>query len=173
MSEDATFTNHINHVCSKVKQKSSWILRTFQSRETYFLKFMWKSLIQGHIDYCSQLYMPSKSSELLKLENLQRWYTKKIPELRNLNYWQRLRAIHLYSQQRRLERYRIIYTWKILEGLAPNCGLEVQSNERIGRQVKRPQFSENTERTILPSQWPSIVQLPAHAYQKHNQSFNR
>ena len=40
------------------------------------------------------------------------------------------------SQQRRLERYRIIYTWKIVEGLVPNCGLVVKTNERRGREVQ-------------------------------------
>ena len=44
----------------------------------------------------------------------------------------------MYSQQRRLERYRIIYTWKILEGLVPNCGLEVLHNGRRGREIKIP-----------------------------------
>jgi hypothetical protein len=114
MSNKATFAEHIMHVCTKVKQKSGLILRTFQSRDTQFLKFMWKSLVQGHIDYCSQLYLPNKSSELQQIENLQRWFTKRIPEVKNLNYWQRLKVLHMYSQQRRLERYRILYTWKIL-----------------------------------------------------------
>ena len=50
MSNKATFAEHIEHVCTKVKQKSGWILRTFQSRDTQFLKFMWKSLVQGHIE---------------------------------------------------------------------------------------------------------------------------
>ena len=63
MSDDATFTNHINEVCSKVKQKCGWILRTFSNRETHFLKMMWKTLVQGHVDYCSQLYMPSKLTD--------------------------------------------------------------------------------------------------------------
>ena len=44
----------------------------------------------------------------------------------------------MYSQQRRLERYRIIYSWKILEGLVPNCGLEALHSERRGREIKIP-----------------------------------
>ena len=132
MSDDASFTSHVHHVCSKVKQKAGWILRTFQSRNTQVMKFLWKSLIQGHIDYCSQLYLPSKSNELQQIENLQKWYTEKIPELQHLDYWSRIRTIHMYSQQTLMERYRIIYAWKILEGLAPNCGLNVQSSERRG-----------------------------------------
>ena len=39
----------------------------------------------------------------------------------------------MYSQQRRLERYRIIYTWKIIEGLVPNCGINFTESERLGR----------------------------------------
>jgi hypothetical protein len=42
---------------------------------------MWKSLVQGHVDYCSQLYMPNQTSELMKLENLQKCFTKKIPAM--------------------------------------------------------------------------------------------
>ena len=103
MSDDASFSRHVHHVCSKVKQKAGWILRTFQTRNTQVMKFLWKSLIQGHIDYCSQLYLPSKSTELQQIENLQKWYTQKIPELKHLDYWTRLRTLHMYSPQRRME----------------------------------------------------------------------
>ena len=140
MNDKGTFTNHIKHVCSKVKQKSSWILRTFQTRDSQFMKFMWKTLIQGHIDYCSQLYLPTQTSDLQQIENLQKCYTKKIPSIRHLNYWDRLRALKMNSLERRLERYRIIYSWKILEGLAPNCGLEEVCSERRGREIKIPQL---------------------------------
>ena len=82
--------------------------------------------------------MPSKLSELQQIEDLQRWFTRKIPEVRNLNYWQRLKSLKMYSQQRRMERYRIIYTWKILEGLVHNCGLKLTTNERRGREAHIP-----------------------------------
>ena len=31
MSNNATFSSHVEHVCGKVRQKSSWILRTFKT----------------------------------------------------------------------------------------------------------------------------------------------
>ena len=34
-----------------------------------------------------------------------------------------------------MERYRAIYVWKIVQGLVPNCGLEVSSSERRGREI--------------------------------------
>ena len=138
MSDSSNFKDHINKVCTTVKQKFAWILRTFKSRDTNFMKLMWKSLVQGHIDYCSQLYMPIQSTEMMQLENLQKCFTKRIPEVQSLDYWQRLKYLRIYSQNRRLERYRIIYTWKILENLVPNCGLEFSVSERRGRCVNVP-----------------------------------
>ena len=82
MSDNASFKDHINKVCKSVKQKCGWVLRTFENRETHFMKCMWKTLIQGHIDYCSQLYMPNQASEMLLLENLQKCYTKKDPRIK-------------------------------------------------------------------------------------------
>ena len=102
------------------------------------MKFMWKSLVQGHIDYCSQLYFPNQSNELQSLENLLKTFTKKIPEVSHLDYWSRLKHLKMFSQQRRAERYRILYTWKVLEGLVPNCGIHHKLNERRGRECLIP-----------------------------------
>ena len=113
MSNDATFSSHVDTVCRKVNQKSGWIYRTFQCRETLFLKHLCKSLVQPQIDYCSQLYFPSKSSNMERIESLFRTFTKKFPALRNKSYWERLKQLKLYSQKRRRKRYRILYVWKI------------------------------------------------------------
>jgi hypothetical protein len=103
--------------------------------QTWFLKFMWTTLVQGHLDYCSQLYFPCKSSDMGKLEDLQRIYSRKIPEVSSLNYWERLQKLKMYSQERRVERYRAIYIWKILEGISPNCGIQETFSEKRGREV--------------------------------------
>ena len=44
----------------------------------------------------------------------------------------------MISLQRRQERYRIIYVWKILEGLAPNCSIQSAKSDdkRQGRKCK-------------------------------------
>ena len=109
MSNDATFSSHVELVCSQVRKKSSWILRTFQCRQSWFLKFMWKTLVQGHVDYCSQLYFPQKPSEIEKIENLQRIFTRKFPELAGMDYWQRLKHLKMNSQERRMNFYRVFY----------------------------------------------------------------
>ena len=140
VNDKANFEDHIDKVCAQVNQKAGWILRTFTCRRTWFMKLMWKTLVQGHIDYCSQLYQPIQTGQLQRIENLQKSFTKKIPEMKNINYWERLKCLRLNSQQRRFERYRIIYTWKILEESAPNCGIkEIHSFEdRQGRKCELP-----------------------------------
>ena len=150
MNDEAHFVDHINKVCSKVSQKAGWILRTFACRQTNFMKLMWKQLLQGHIDYASQLYQPLQSSNLERIENLQRNFTGRIPQVKEQNYWQRLATLKMLSQQRRLKRYRLIYVWKVLEGLAPDPGLAgCTSSERRGRECKIPalktQFSEKVK----------------------------
>ena len=55
-----------------------------------------------------------------------------------MTYWERLKHLKMYSQQRRAERYIIIYTWKVMEGLVPNCGLTATHNDRRGREGKIP-----------------------------------
>ena len=97
-----------------------------------FLKFIWLTYLQPKIDYCSQLWGPPEGPNLKKLENLLRRFTAKINGFKNLTYWERLKRLHLSSIGRRIERYRIIYTWKILQNHSPNCGLTWKRDQYKG-----------------------------------------
>ena len=140
MQNDATFSEQIEKVCCKVRQKSGWMFRTFYSRKGWFLRHMWNSLIQCHIDYCSQLWAPGEGAELQKLEKLLKDYLAKVPELNEMQNWENLSTIKMNSQQRRLERYRIIYVRKTLEGKVPDCGVYEATGmkERLGQKCKNP-----------------------------------
>ena len=66
-----------------------------------------------------------------------------------MNYWELLKLFKLYSLERRRERYRIIYTWKILENLVPNMSqnpITKRSSIRYGRQCIIA--SKNSKATI-------------------------
>ena len=135
MQDDATFSLQVEKVCKKIKQKCGWILRTFYNRSNKFMRHMFNTLAQSHADYCSQLWTPAEGGELEKLEGVLRTYTSKIPSVKHLNYWQRLETLKMNSQQRRIERYKILYCWKIVENIVPNCGIGINSAEekRTGR----------------------------------------
>ena len=121
---------------------------------------MWTTLVQPHLDYCSQLWAPTGGANLENLEGLPRSFTSKIPSVKHMNYWERLSHLKMNSLQRRNERYRIIYTWKILEGLVPKCGVEEISeseNKRLGRLCKIPKLVGSTHTKKLRSQSLQLI----------------
>ena len=149
VSDDATFDAHIDHVVKKVRQKTGWVLRTFYKRNPMFMKTMWKTIVLPHIDYCSQLWCPIKPGNILKIEKLQRDFFNRIPALRDLNYWEQLKQMKMLSIQRRLERYRILYMWRVLEGVTPNCGIEVKADDgRQGRRCKVPSIATKARTSV-------------------------
>jgi len=69
-----------------------------------------------------------------------------------LDYWDRLKALRLYSIQRRRERYIVLYVFKIIHGLVPNCGLEFKNNPRTGIHVTVPKLDRNKTSFALQMQ---------------------
>ena len=136
VSCDGSFNEHINKICSKVKQRSGWILRSFTNRTPSFMKWVWSVYVQPIIDYSSQLWAPISGAKLLRLENLLRSFTSKIEGYKSYSYWDRLKLLDISSIERRFERYRTIYSYKILRGWADNCGLKWYHNSKVGTMMK-------------------------------------
>ena len=120
MGSDGTFKKHIKNIVSEARRQAGWILRTFKTRETMPMLTLWKSLVQSRLDYCSQLWSPVDKGNIQCLEMVQRSFLRKIQGMSNLLYWEQLKKLRMYSQERRRERYMIIYVWRILEGQVPN-----------------------------------------------------
>ena len=93
---------------------------------------MWVAIIRPLIDYGSQVWSPTEGTILDKIEKLQYDYTRLIPEIRNLTYEDRLKKLGISSLQRRFERYKIFYVWKILQEQVPSCGITIRS-EKLSR----------------------------------------
>ena len=80
--------------------------------------------------------MPGTAKGMQDIEKLLSDFTARVLEVREDNYWIRLAKLKMYSQERRMERYCIIYIWKILEGLAPNCGIQLNTENNWEGNVK-------------------------------------
>ena len=122
MSSDATFKMHIMNTVTAANKMCGWILRTFKCRKAILMITLWKTMVLSRLDYCSQLWSPYRKCDIQALEGVQRSFIRKIQGLQDLNYWEQLRYLKLYSLQRRRERYMIIYVWRIVEGQVPNVG---------------------------------------------------
>ena len=159
MSNDATFTNHINDRCELVKSKVAWILRTFKSRHRTPMMTLWKTLVICHLDYCSQLWSPSTTGTIQCLELLQKAFTTRIAGMSGLSYWDQLAQLNLFSLERRRERYQIIYTWRILEGQVPNLdSTPVKStfSDRRGRSCEIPTVASSASQRIKTIRFASL-----------------
>ena len=101
------------------------------------MRKVWNSLIQCHLDYGSILWAPV--SGIINIRNMEaqlRAYTKKAKGMYYLNYFK------LLSNQRRSERYKIIYISKSLNGIVPSLGQKWNFNQsRSGPQlvIRNPQ----------------------------------
>ena len=136
MTADGSFRQHISAMCLSARNMCAWILRTFHSRSEELMMTLWKSLVLPILDYCSQLQFPSKTGKIQEIEDIQKSFTRKIHSLKRGDYWERLDSYNLYSLQRRRERYRILYVWKILQNIVPNVGengIKSRSSIRHGR----------------------------------------
>jgi len=163
LSCDATFTKHVENTVKSSNMMCGWILRTFLTREAAPLLTLWKSMVLAKLDYCCQLWNPHKKGDIQALENVQRSFIRKISGLQHLNYWEKLHELRLYSLQRRRERYMIIYTWKILEGSAPNMdqndfrGIQATVHVRRGRSCRVPTVSSTAPAQIQNQRQASLA----------------
>ena len=99
------------------------------------MRIIWQTLIQPKMDYCSQLWCPGDQESISKLESVQRHFLSKVKGLEHLSYWERLSSMNLYSQERRRERYMVIFLWKISQDMVKGYSVPFTTSERRGRTI--------------------------------------
>ena len=133
MASDLTFSVHISNTVTAANKLVGWALRTFRRRSRLVMLTIWKSLVQSKLDYNSQLWSPADQTSISELESVARHFTSKIDGMAGLDYWERLDSLSLYSQERRRERYQIIFLWKVAQGLVQGYKSTFVQSERRGR----------------------------------------
>ena len=119
VGSDLTFKLHIEKVVASANKMAGWGLMTFKRRSIATMKTIWNSLVQPQLDYCSQFWSPCDQESNNSLEAVQRHFLSKVQdkEVTSLNYWDMLKALRIYSQERHRERYMAIFLWKVSQGM--------------------------------------------------------
>ena len=129
------------------------ILRTFTKRDVTTMRTLFIALVRPHLDYCSPLWSPGPSNyaDIERLEGVLRSFTKQVDGLRNLDYAGRLGALNLKSVQRRHERYKIIYAFKMKAGLVPSLPTNI-TTPNISSALKFIKTRRQGTRCEVPNQ---------------------
>lgn len=143
-SKEGNFDEHMKVKIAKCNKMSGYILRTFITREQQPLMSLFKSLVIPIMDYCSVVWNPHKRKDIQAIEKIQRNFTRRIKNLSDVNYHQRLKYLHIYSMERRRERYELLYIFKIIKHQVPNIGLKWKFSPRRGRVLIPPPVRKNS-----------------------------
>ena len=136
MSADYNRSTHIGKMLETATTAASWALGVFRNRTRKVILEVYKSLIRSKLEFSCPLWNPLDVGNIQRIENVQREFTRRITGLQDMDYWARLKNLHLMSLQRRRERYSIIHIWKILNNLSPNdIGLKFTTSDRRGTRV--------------------------------------
>ena len=168
MHSSGSFSPQIQKLVTEGRKQCGWILRTFNTRARLPMLTLWKSLVMSRLEYCSQLWCPLKKGEIQALEMVQRTFLRKIAGMSEFSYWEQLKKLNMYSLERRRERYRIIYTWKVLEKRVPNIGndrIKSKTHQRRGRECFPPKVNQHCSRKVQNLIYAS---LPVHGQQLFN-----
>ena len=133
LSSDLSFKLQVEKTVSSASKMAGWGLRTFRRRSLSTLKTIWKSLVQPKLDYCSQFWSPGDQESINRLESVQRHFFSNVSGngVQDLNYWDKLTEFKISSQERRRDRYMLIFIWKISQGLVK--GYSVDFTSVLGR----------------------------------------
>ena len=80
MSNDLSFNLQRDKVVASAAQMVSWGFRTFTSRGKHVMLVLLRSLVQPHLDYCSQLWSPTSQGQINKIEDVQKSLVSKIQD---------------------------------------------------------------------------------------------
>ena len=71
VDNELRYKDQMKNAVNKANKKSSWILRTFSTRDVAFMRKTWRTLVQCHLDYGSVLWAPtSKKCDLRYIEGV-------------------------------------------------------------------------------------------------------
>ena len=157
------FKKHIQEKILKANSMFGIIRRTFHHLDKDTFLPLYKGMVRSHLDFCASVYAPINLQEVNRIEAVQRRATKQLPEMKGLDYPERLRKLKLPTLAYRRHRSDMIELYKATSGkyekeLCRFYKLRVAETERPGRRFH--------DKTLY--QTPSRTNIRSHAFGNRN-----
>ena len=91
--------------------------RAFLHLESRTFSLLFKALLRPHLEYASSVWSPYKKKDINSIENVQRRATRMLPQMKNIEYEERLRNFKLPTLKYRRVKGDMIETFKITTGM--------------------------------------------------------
>ena len=117
ITEGLTPDKHINIMTGKANNLLRRIKMAFIYIDKDMMRKVLVTMIRPLLEYAAVVWSPHTKKNIRKLERVQRAATKMAPELRDLEYEERLREMGLTTLENRRERGDLINIYKMLHGM--------------------------------------------------------
>lgn len=111
------FSQHVRKTTNKANSILGMIRRTFDYMDKSMMIQLFKGLIRPILEYGNIIWSPSLKKDAMLIESIQRRATKMVPELKEMEYEDRLRALNLPSLVYRRLRGDLIEAYKLTHGI--------------------------------------------------------
>jgi Reverse transcriptase (RNA-dependent DNA polymerase)/Endonuclease-reverse transcriptase len=112
-----SFSDHIDTVISKSKQRIYLLFKCFNSRNIDLMMLAYTTYVLPLLEYCSPIWHPHKLADIDRLEDVQRYFTKRLCGLWDVPYVDRLRRCGLQSLELRRTISDLVLCYKIVHKL--------------------------------------------------------
>jgi hypothetical protein len=116
ISDDLKWSKQVRSAACKANNMLAVLNNTFTYKDKNLIRTLYCTYVRPHLEFAIQAWCPYYSKDINELEKVQRRATKLIPELRHLEYEDRLKALNLTTLEVRRLRGDLIQVFKILKG---------------------------------------------------------
>ena len=118
ITNDLKWDGQVSAATSKARTMARSLARAMSSRDPHTWTNLYRTFIRPHFEYASSAWLPHQANHLTTLESVQRWFSRQIPGIGDMNYEERGAVCGLEPVASRIRRGIIVETFKISRGLS-------------------------------------------------------
>ncbi len=114
-----SYDSHIENIVRQAYSRVGILFKAFVSRDCTLLKKAYITYIRPVLEYASSIWSPYKVKHIAAIEKIQRNFSRRIPELHDLSYEERLARLNLDTLELRRLKSDLVFYFKTMNGLTP------------------------------------------------------
>ena len=114
VDRDLTFDSHIRHISHQASARLAVVRRSLNIRDTDFRLQMFKTFIRPLLEFATCVWSPHTNTHIKLLESVQRHFTKYLPNMPDVPYYDRCLALGIAPLYTRRLMFDLIMMYNIV-----------------------------------------------------------